>query len=111
MKDEPFDPGLQPERTSLAWQRTSISLAVGSLVYARIEVQFLGVWAWSFALIGAAVGIFVGVRAHARYRYSHRSLKAGRVRLADGLLPAIVAAVVFGAAAIAIAVTLARLLD
>ena len=56
MSDHPFDPGLQPERTRLAWQRTAISIAVGALVYARIEAGVLGLASWACAVIGA-VGV------------------------------------------------------
>lgn len=31
-----FDPGLQPERTELAWRRTALSIGIGSLICLRV---------------------------------------------------------------------------
>ncbi|MGJ3507989.1 DUF202 domain-containing protein [Enemella sp. A6] len=102
----PFDPGLQPERTMLAWSRTVLALAVGSLVYARIAVVTIGLWAWALAGAGLAVAVVVAVESRKRYGYTHRSLSMGRVKLADGLLPAFLAAAVFLAGVVILVLTL-----
>lgn len=52
-----FDPGLQPERTSLAWRRTVLSIAAGSLVSTRLLHESLGLSTFlvSIPLVVAAV--------------------------------------------------------
>lgn len=92
--NQPFDPGLQPERTKLAWQRTVLSIGLGSLVYARIAASTIGVWAWLLAGVGVLIAMLTGIQSRHRYHYTHRSLRAGAGELPDGLLTAVVAGAV-----------------
>jgi hypothetical protein len=64
-----FDPGLQPERTALAWRRTALSIAVGSLVSLRVLMDAFGSagW-WVLALIGLAFTGWMWRVAQKRYR-------------------------------------------
>ncbi|MEO7235780.1 MAG: DUF202 domain-containing protein [Lapillicoccus sp.] len=50
----PRDPGLQPERTALAWQRTGLALAGASVVVARLTFETVGVVALLAAMSGLA---------------------------------------------------------
>jgi hypothetical protein len=44
--DRAWDPGLQPERTALAWRRTGLALTVGSLIGLRVLPPLLGSGWW-----------------------------------------------------------------
>jgi uncharacterized membrane protein YidH (DUF202 family) len=92
-----FDPGLQPERTALAWRRTGLSMAAGALVALRIFPELLGGWALIPAGVALLVAGMVLLAAHLRYRRDHRALVAARetgdrIALSGGALPAFVAA-------------------
>ena len=63
-----FDPGLQPERTVLAWRRTALSLVVASTLSARLMAPALGAEAVA-VVSGAGLGLaLVLVVAAARRR-------------------------------------------
>ncbi|WP_337004689.1 MULTISPECIES: DUF202 domain-containing protein [unclassified Microbacterium] len=52
-----FDPGLQPERTELAWRRTALAIAVGSLVSLRIFPLVLPPSVAGWGVVPGAIGL------------------------------------------------------
>ena len=71
----PFDPGLQPERTALAWRRAALSLAIGSLAAGRVlEVVVDGAWLVSAA--GTALGFGLLLAARRRTAQIDRALRS-----------------------------------
>lgn len=86
---ERFDQGLQPERTELAWRRTSLAIAAGSLVAMRLLPEILGSAIW--ALVGvagliAAVILWLGARLRYRRANIALSLYGEHAILPDGTL-------------------------
>jgi hypothetical protein len=79
----PFDPGLQPERTLLAWRRTTLSLALVSAIGLRLTVQELGAPALVAGALGIAFASFGYLAASARYRRAHLRLTSD-ARLPNG---------------------------
>lgn len=105
---KPFDPGLQPERTGLAWQRTALALMVGSLVAARILGELAGPAASLFGFAGAIASVVLLLSAHRRYGEHHRRLVAegDRAPLADARLIAYLTVLTSAAGLVAIGIVL-----
>ena len=89
-----FDPGLQPERTALAWRRTALSLAVCALVALRLLPPVLGLWSFAAAFAGIAFVGVMWVLAGRRARGSQKALLSSSQPLPDGGLPLVLAVAV-----------------
>jgi len=103
------DPGLQPERTELAWRRSSLSLAIGSIVTLRLLPDALGSAIWMLPGIAGIMGAGV-LWWSARRRYNvvtHTLAQSDHEGLPDGRLLILTAMFVLaaGAAGLAIVVT------
>jgi uncharacterized membrane protein YidH (DUF202 family) len=103
----PFDPGLQPERTALAWRRTALSVAVGSLAAGRLLEPLLGGVGWVLAAAGIALGFGMVLAARRRAAAVDRALAAtGDLRAGPGaslLAAAAVVAVLVGVVGVVVA--------
>lgn len=90
----PFDVGLQPERTALAWRRTALALVVAAVVGIRVLPIMLGEWAIIPAGAGIALAVAILFASHHRYHTQHQRLTTAttdRIALPDGTLLALVA--------------------
>ncbi|WP_019813633.1 YidH family protein [Saccharomonospora saliphila] len=87
MYDEPWDPGLQIERTSLAWLRTALAILVGIAIAIRILAYHEPGTAIVVAVGFVPLATFLSWRAWRRYRCGERNLRA-QAPLPDGVLPA-----------------------
>ena len=101
----PFDPGLQPERTALAWRRTALALAVGSLAAGRV-LEPVSDGAWLLAALGVALGFGLLAAARRRGVLVDRALHAdGDLRSGPGaglIAATAVVAVLIGIAGLAV---------
>jgi len=93
-----FDPGLQPERTALAWRRTALSLALGALIALRLLPPVLGAWSFAVGFAGIAFGAVIWVLAGRRAERTRAALLGSSAPLPDAGLPLLLALVVAGGA-------------
>jgi putative membrane protein len=97
----PPDRAAPQERTALAWRRTGLALLVGTLTIGRLTLDPLGPAVVVPTVLGAALAAWVLVVAlRARRMARPHPDEPGFSVLADGRLPAVVAALV-GALALA----------
>ncbi|GAB3432610.1 DUF202 domain-containing protein [Actinophytocola sediminis] len=80
-------PGVQNERTSLAWVRTALGLAGCALLTGRLAIVRDTPWAVIAALAAALLACGVLGWSHDRYRRCARALRAERP--VDFALPAL----------------------
>ncbi|MEW9870812.1 DUF202 domain-containing protein [Arthrobacter sp. HS15c] len=86
-----FDPGLQPERTALAWQRTCLAFLAGSLVALRVLPPILGPWSLLLSMAGVLEAVLLLSVVRRRYLRHHQILATPDgppSRVGDGRLPA-----------------------
>lgn len=82
----PWDPGLQPERTALAWQRTGLALAVASLVALRDALVRPGPVAAVVAVVAATAALLAGL-AVLRLARTELDARVAALRAGDPLPP------------------------
>ncbi|MFC7848228.1 DUF202 domain-containing protein [Arthrobacter sp. NPDC057388] len=106
-----FDPGLQPERTGLAWQRTCLAFLAGSLLAMKVLPPILGPWSLLLGVGGVLEAVLLLFAVRWRYLRHYETLTTPDrppVRAADGRLPAALGAstVVAGIISLALVLTI-----
>jgi uncharacterized membrane protein YidH (DUF202 family) len=80
-----FDPGLQPERTLLAWRRTCLAFGGASALAARLLLDELRLAAIVVGVCGLVVSAAAYLAAEAHHRRSIERFAAGAEPVGDGL--------------------------
>ncbi|MDA3643197.1 DUF202 domain-containing protein [Saccharopolyspora indica] len=89
--DGPWDPGLQIERTTLAWLRTTLAFIIGLLVLLRMLGHVSALAALICAALALPLGLATGWLLWRRHLDGERRLR-DRAPLPGGALPAAVSA-------------------
>lgn len=76
--DRVFDPGLQQERTALAWDRTALAMIASGLIYARAVGPPYVRLAQAPVVIALVIGGAMLVLGARRYADLHATLRADR---------------------------------
>ena len=84
----PTGPGLARERTALAWRRTALSVAVGSLLCLRVLPSQLGAMGWVLSGLGLCWSADLALIGLRRYRGSGSSTGSSTGFAADRPPPA-----------------------
>lgn len=90
--DAVYDPGLQPERTLLAWRRTCLTVAVVSALAVRFTAASVGWPAIVLGGLGVLFGLLSYLAADLGYRRVHRQLSRTDRHPGNGWPPACLAA-------------------
>jgi uncharacterized membrane protein YidH (DUF202 family) len=102
-----FDPGLQPERTELAWRRTVLSVLVGGLLSLRLLPSALGAWSFAACVLGLALTVVLWVLARRRSTLVRESLRDAR-ELPGGAVLLFLSALISGGAVLGLAYVATR---
>ena len=71
--------GLAPERTRLAWRRTGLTLAVGSVAVGRMLQDVIGAAAWVLAVAASVASAVLVLAAYRRSPDAHAGRAGGRL--------------------------------
>jgi putative membrane protein len=97
----------QPERTSLAWQRTGLGVLAVAALLAHGAVRSGSPLLFALACVTALAGLAVlGALGPLRYRQVRRRLTAGTAMPAPGMAAAVAAAVLLACAAAVVGVVM-----
>lgn len=78
------DPGLQPERTALSWNRTALAISVNAILSIRSGVVDGEAWlvaAGALLLAAAAAAVLVGIRRRHQLRGAEIVVDAPRLTI------------------------------